>query len=95
MGKIDWFDFDIKRAPDPRDENQVKFCKICGCIEFEDSPSDYFNGHVCEKEILCKDCGHVVNYWAYGHYENYDAIDNDEYRQMLRQKKIERIMKCM
>lgn len=73
------------------DSNLVKFCKKCGCSDFIFIDIDNIDYIVCEKEIRCKNCGHLVNYWSYGQYDNYDSMDN-EYYQMERQKKIERIL---
>jgi hypothetical protein len=78
------------------DENLVKFCKKCGCETFWEHVVDTIDNHICEKEIICEECLTVVNYWSYGHYENHDAID-DEYlemeKKMIRQKKLNRILK--
>jgi len=78
------------------DGNLVKFCKKCGCETFWEHNVDSVDWQVVEKEIICADCLCVVNYWSYGHYQNYDAID-DEYMEMekrkMREKKIKRIIK--
>jgi len=77
------------------DYNMVKFCKKCGCVIFKKIDIDYIDYYVCEQEIVCKQCGYIVNYWSYGHYENYDSMDDEYYqmeKKMERQKKLERIV---
>lgn len=78
------------------DGNLVKFCKRCGSESFRENPTDSIDWQVVEKEIICNDCNYIVNYWSYGHYQNYDYVD-EEYLEMekrrMREKKIERIIK--
>lgn len=43
-------------------------CK-CGCKDDHWNVKDTVSGHVCEAEVICDNCGAVVNYWAYGNTE--------------------------
>lgn len=43
-------------------------CK-CGCKDDHWNIKDTISGHVCEAEIVCDQCGKVINYWAYGNTE--------------------------
>jgi hypothetical protein len=70
-------------------ENEIKFCKYCGCLEFVEIIVDSIDYIITEKEIRCKNCDSIVNYWSFGNYEN--DID-EKYIQMGRQKKLERII---
>lgn len=51
-------------------------CPFCHGKKFESVIKDVISGIVSEREIVCSDCGNVVNYWAYGFYDpafrNYD-----------------------
>lgn len=80
--------------PSPHDDNLVEICKYCGCSHFHRIDKDYVDLHVCEQEIRCDECGYVVNYWSYGHYEN--SLDEDYFimlKKYQRSKKLERILK--
>lgn len=49
----------------------------CGSRDDHWIVKDYVNGHVCEADIICDDCGKAVNYWAYGscqYPETYTAL---------------------
>ena len=41
----------------------------CGSRDDHWNVKDHCSGHVCEAEIICDDCGKMVNYWAYGSCE--------------------------
>ena len=77
-----------QRAPSPHDNNMIHFCYKCGDSIFYNVIIDEFEHGVCEKEIRCKKCDSLVNYWSYGYYDN-DI--SPEYEQMLRRKKLERL----
>ena len=47
-------------------------CK-CGCREKELSGTDWIEGHMCEADVLCKNCGAWRNEWAYGSYHYPDT----------------------
>ena len=101
---MDWFENFVKDMTNNKirqlqyceshssDENLVIFCKSCGSLETVDIVKDRIDLTISEKEIRCKDCGELLNYWSYGHYDNYDFMD-EKYFKMLRQKKLERILK--
>jgi len=71
-------------------ENLIEFCKYCGSINMESKVVAYEEQFVSEEEIICKDCGELINYWSYGFYEN--DIDV-EYERMLLMKKLKRVLK--
>lgn len=70
-------------------ENLIKFCPECGHNVFYGIVVDSIDYIECEKKILCKKCNSIVNYWSYGYYDN-DI--SEKYKNMLRRKKIERIL---
>lgn len=41
----------------------------CGCRDDHWNVKDSLEGIICEAEIVCDQCGKVVNYWAYGNTE--------------------------
>ena len=45
-------------------------CK-CGCRETKVGREFRIDnlGPVCEYELKCAQCGHIVNYWAYGYFQ--------------------------
>lgn len=71
-------------------ENLIKFCCNCGSNKFHEKIEAYEEHHVSEKIVLCDNCETTINYWFYGFYHNEKT---PEYKKMLRQKKIERILK--
>jgi len=80
--------------PNPDDENMVKFCSKCGSSDFHEIVTDRIDFTVTEIEIRCNNCDKLVNYWGYGHFDNFTFID-DDYKKMKRQKKLERICYIM
>lgn len=44
----------------------------CSCGSKDDhwNVKDSIEGIVCEAEVVCDNCGKVVNYWAYGNLES-------------------------
>jgi len=46
-----------------------KKCKICGCLEFNETTKDSLEGIVLEYKINCSKCGAFIGYWAHGHFE--------------------------
>lgn len=44
-------------------------CQFCECIEFEKGKTYYEEVYLSEYELLCKNCGKKVDYWAYGAWE--------------------------
>ncbi len=77
------------RLDSPNLENTIQFCSSCGCNEFEHIVVAYEEVYESERRVLCKKCGNQVNYWSYGFYENEITT---EYKKMLRNKKINRII---
>jgi len=71
-------------------ENMIIFCKYCGSGNLEEKVVAYEENVVSERKVLCKECGSLINYWSYGYYDN--DID-EEYEQMLLEKKLKRILK--
>lgn len=43
-------------------------CVDCESSNFKEKVTDFAGVHPCEMKIICKSCGHVVGYWAYGEY---------------------------
>lgn len=41
----------------------------CGCKDDHWNVKDQIEGIVCEAEVVCDNCGKIVNYWAYGNLE--------------------------
>ena len=84
----------MKVQPPSSAINDIKFCYHCGCEDFEHNIIDQMEeGIVSEYELCCKECGAVVNYWCYGHYDNEKSEEylNQE-KNRLRLKKIENII---
>lgn len=52
-----------------KDSNLRPLKCICGCEDFKEEITDTLDIIVCEKRIVCKECGSIVGYWAYGSYE--------------------------
>jgi hypothetical protein len=55
----------------------IRPCPNCGCRETDEIVKDMIDYHVCETEIICANCKHTVNYWAYGNYE--EPVTRTEY----------------
>lgn len=44
-------------------------CHKCGCTEFESEDVDWIEHTICESKEICKKCGTVCGYWAYGYWD--------------------------
>ena len=46
-------------------------CDICGSdCNFKYINEDYIDLMVVEKSRICNICDNIIDYWAYGHWEN-------------------------
>lgn len=56
---------------DPNTFEPLK-CPNCGCTEYIEEVTGTINGYlVCEFDAKCKDCGELLNQWAYGSWSPY------------------------
>ena len=78
--------------PPTASENIILFCDECGSVDFEENTIAYEDVYESEKEIICKKCGKIVNYWSYGFYDN---LKSDKYlhkeKQLLRKNKLKQL----
>ena len=49
-------------------------CRKCLCKDFEEIPVDWMENIILEARVVCKNCGHIVNYYVAGYYENPDTF---------------------
>ena len=70
-------------------ENLILYCDECGCSSFRESITDRVDNYILESEIICKNCGNIVNYWGLGYYEN---CMSDKYLNTIRGIKLKRIL---
>lgn len=59
---------------DTRHYHCADSCNACTGTN-EVTVKDTIEGHVCEAETVCKDCGHQ-DYWAYGFFESGQHIES-------------------
>jgi len=79
----------MKKETSSHDTNEIEFCEFCGSDVFEEIPTSYEENMVCETDIICSECGTIVNIWSYGNFYN---LKTENYRRIeeirLRNSKI-------
>jgi len=57
-------------------------CFKCGCTDTDSITKDTINYMASEVEIVCRNCRHPVNYWAYG-----TLMEPETFSELLRCKR--------
>ena len=48
-------------------QNDYSYCPYCKSKDIEGDNYDYIEHIICEYDLVCKNCGKVINSYAYGH----------------------------
>jgi len=73
-----WLTFIMFRETVYDTDGTPKRCTKCGCKDFDVHVLDAIEWTVCEEKYICKDCGAVVAFWAYGYFNPYGAYYEDK-----------------